>query len=194
MLRRIRVVDAGGAARVGVLRAAGRWTLSVVNAPLSWTQQILPLDLLWSIGPRLSALKPVYCGTIVITAAERRRLRGLTAVERAAEAETFRTVRAIPAQLPRRHALVLFAVVAVGGSLGMMRLAITDPPPDSQRRRISAEPRNVTPLAPEAVMEELPLGTGVALGRRDQLACGQATGAGSPTIQLARGPSQRGDS
>jgi hypothetical protein len=31
--------------------------------------------------------------------------------------------------LPRRRALVLLAVLAVGGSLGMW-LAITDPPPD----------------------------------------------------------------
>jgi RDD family len=48
-LCRICVVDAGGAARVGVLRAAGRWALLVVNVPFIWLQVAVSGDLLWSI-------------------------------------------------------------------------------------------------------------------------------------------------
>jgi hypothetical protein len=76
-LCRICVVDAGGAPRVRVLRAAGRWALLVVNVPFIWLQLVAAGDLLWSIDPRLSAMKPVYYGTILTTAAERRRLHGL---------------------------------------------------------------------------------------------------------------------
>ena len=91
---------------------ARRWALGVVNAPLIWLQVAASGDLLWSIDPRLSAMKPVYCGTILITAAERRRFRGPGAVERAAQlAETFRTVRAIPPLLTRRQALVGLALL-----------------------------------------------------------------------------------
>jgi hypothetical protein len=129
-LCRICVVDADGAARVGVLRAAGRWVLLVVNVPFIWAQTRVTGDLLWSIDPRLSAMKPVYWGTILITAAERRRLGRLGAVERAAQlAETFHAVRTIPGPLTRGWALVTLAVLVVAGSVGVW-LAIKYPQPD----------------------------------------------------------------
>jgi RDD family len=126
-LCRLRVVHADGAARVGALRAAGRWALLVVNVPFIWIQLTVAGDLLWSIDPRLSALKPIYCGTILTTAAERRRLAGLAPSMRAQQlADTFRAVRAIPALLTRRLALVGLAMLLVFGGLGAW-IAILNP-------------------------------------------------------------------
>jgi hypothetical protein len=119
-LCRMRVVDAGGAERVGVLRAAGRWALLLVNVPFILIQLAAPGDLVWSIDPRLSVMKPAYCGTILTTAAERRRLAGLATTVRAEQlADTFRAVRAIPAPMTRRMALGTLVFVLVFVSIGL---------------------------------------------------------------------------
>jgi hypothetical protein len=129
-LCRMRVVDAGGAERVGVLRAARRWALLFANLPFILIQLAAPGDLVWSIDPRLSVMKPVYCGTILTTAAERRRLAGLAMGVRAEQlADTFRAVRAIPAPMTRRAALVTFVALLVCASF-VVWLAIEHPLPD----------------------------------------------------------------
>jgi hypothetical protein len=104
--------------------------LLVVNVPFILLQLRASGDLIWSIDPRLSAMKPVYCGTILITAAERRRLTGLAASERATQlAETFRAVRAIPGPLTRCQAVVALDVVLTALSFGGW-LAVEHPLPD----------------------------------------------------------------
>jgi len=109
----IRVLGVHAGTRVGVGRAAARFALLVANLPFIFIQTRISGDILWSVDPRLSVMKPTYAGTVVADRRESTRLAALPPAQRRAELEeTVRRLRAIPGPVTRRVAVVAIAVFA----------------------------------------------------------------------------------
>ena len=95
------VSPASGAEQLGTVRALLRWLLLVGNLPFIVIQTSVTGDVLWCFDPRISVMKPVYCGSVVVPKSERARLATLGQSQRASLlAETVRCSHAIGPDLP----------------------------------------------------------------------------------------------